>query len=395
MMTAQDADMTGASPALACPECGMIITTRESTCPTCGVDLALAAAFAEQEVWASMRPAQERPSVEPLSLPRFGDFLLKNGFVTDDQLQAALARQREAAAQGQPPTIGQVLFEMGVVTSAQLDAASVQQVRQLQERLIENNRQLQGYVNRYAQELWQALTKLDELNQLKANFLANIRHELRTPIAHIKGYTDMLALGYLGPISAEQRSALDVINQSTTHLEQLLNDLIRFASSAKGAMTIEPTPFSLNDLAARVIDTLASKAAAKEVLLRAEIPPTLPLVLADMEKIYWVLFHLLDNAIKFTPAGGEVHFTVQPLEKRLRVLVQDTGIGIPPERVREIFEPFHQLDGSLTRGYGGMGLGLALVRRIVELHGAQIEVESQPQRGSIFAFELALAPAAQ
>jgi signal transduction histidine kinase len=112
-----------------------------------------------------------------------------------------------------------------------------------------------------------------------------------------------------------------------------------------------------------------------------------------MEKIYWVLFHLLDNAIKFTPTGGEVWFTVEVLDQRLRLLVRDTGIGIPPERVREIFEPFHQLDGSLTRSYGGLGLGLALVRQIVELHGSQIEVESQPDQGSIFAFELALVPA--
>jgi len=390
---AQDRDEARAYPAMECPDCGATVKITDLTCPTCGVDLALAAAFAEREVWASIPSAQEKPLAEQFVLPRFGDFLLKNNFITESQLQAALARQQEAAAHGQPPTIGQILSDMGAVTREQLDAASLQQVRQLQETLIENNRQLQRYVNRYAQELWQALRKLDELNQLKANFLANIRHELRTPLAHIKGYTDMLALGYLGPIVAEQREALDVIGRSTRQLEQLLNDLIRFASSAQGKMTLERVPFSLNDLTARVLENLAPKALEKEVLLRAEVPPILPPVLADMEKIYWVLFHLLDNAIKFTPTGGEAGFTVEVLDQRLRLSVRDTGIGIPPERVREIFEPFHQLDGSLTRSYGGLGLGLALVRQIVELHGSQIEVESQPDQGSIFAFELALVPA--
>ena len=392
-MATVESNKPEAPPALKCPQCGAAVSTTDVACSICGVDLALAAALAEQTVWASMPSAQERPYVEQIHLPRFGDFLLRNGFVSEGQLQTALAHQQDAAARGQPLPIGQILLDLGVVTREQLDIAGFQQVRELQATLIENNHQLQRYVNNYAQELRQALKKLDELNQLKTNFLSNIRHELRTPVAHIKGYADMLAGGYVGPISAEQRKAVNVIRQAATHLERLLNDLIQFATSAKREMAYEPTAFSLPDLVARVLEKLHPKATASEVQLRADVLPTQPLVLADMEKIYWVLFHLVDNAIKFTPASGEVSLTAQVRDSRLRVFVQDTGIGIPPERIHEIFEPFHQLDGSSTRSYGGLGLGLALVRQIVELHGSQIEVESQPECGSIFAFDLALAPA--
>lgn len=376
-----------------CPECRGPVTTTDKTCPRCGVNLALAAALAEQGIWASVSSTQTKPLVEQLVLPRFGEFLVNSNIITESQLEAALAHQQVIAARGEPRPLGQILLELGVVTRKQLDKAGLEQVRQLQEKLVETNRQLQRHVNDYAQELSRALRQLDELNQLKANFLTNIRHELRTPVSHIKGYTDLLARGYLGTVSEEQKGALTTISQATVQLEQLINDLIQFASSAKGDLTLETIPLSLNDVASRLLSNLSPKATASDLRLQIEVPSTVPLVVGDAEKIYWVLFQLLENAIKFTPSPGEIRLATTVLEQRVRIQVRDTGIGIPPERLREIFEPFHQLDGSSTRTYGGLGLGLALVRRIIEMHGSQIEVESQPERGSVFAFELPVASA--
>src|SRR5574337_717421 len=201
---------------LVCPQCGAPVTADDSQCPRCSVDLALAAALAERQVLASLSPTPARPFVADVILPRFGEFLLNQHYITEDQLHAALTRQRESAAAGRKPTIGQVLLEMGVVTREQLDWASIQQVRQLQTTLQENNRQLEQAVNQNVQELRRALQKLNELNQLKANFVSTVTHELRTPLSHIQGYRDLLANGFLGPINTEQHEALEVIARATT-----------------------------------------------------------------------------------------------------------------------------------------------------------------------------------
>jgi len=391
-MSASESRQSEVLTALVCPQCSAPVKVDDSQCPRCGVDLALAAALAERQVLASLPRARDLPFVADVILPRFGEFLLNHRYITEDQLHAALIRQHESAAAGRKITIGQILLEMGAVTREQLEWASIQQVRQLQTTLQESNRQLEQCVNQNVQELRRALQKLNELNQLKANFVSTVTHELRTPLSHIQGYRDLLANGLLGPINTGQREALEVIARATTHLGRLINELIRFAASAKGEMKVNLNPVSPNDLGVRVLEVSTPKAAEGNVQLRSEVPPSLPLVLADGDQIYWVVFQLLDNAIKFTPAGGEVSLRMERRDDRVRVSVRDTGIGIPPERVSEVFEPFHQLDSSSTRPYGGMGLGLALVQRLLEAHQSQIAVESQPGQGSIFSFELRLAP---
>jgi signal transduction histidine kinase len=352
----------------------------------------MAAALAERSVLAAIPPAPTAPYIADLILPRFGDFLLRNGYVTEDQIKEALARQRAAAIRGQPPTIGQVLLEMGAVTREQLDWASVQQVQQLQATLQEKIHNLEQSMAREQEALRRALQKLGELNDLKANFIATIRHELRTPLSHIKGYREMLARGMYGPLSDEQVGVLDIIGRATEHLERLVTDLLRFTSSAKGEMVVALAPTSLSGLVRNALKVSAPKAAEGNIHLRAELPDALPKVLVDEDKIYWVVFHLLDNAIKFTPAGGEVKVSAAVRSARVRVSVRDTGIGLPPDRLHEIFEPFHQLDGSSTRRFGGMGLGLALVKSIVEAHRSRIEVESAEGGGSVFTFEVPVAP---
>ena len=130
-----------------------------------------------------------------------------------------------------------------------------------------------------------------------------------------------------------------------------------------------------------------AKAARQRVTLEAEIPLDLPLISADEEKLNWLLLQLVDNGVKFTPAGGRVAIAAEAGEHRVIIRVSDTGIGIPQNRLEDIFEPFRQLDGSSTRRAGGTGLGLALVRRIIDAHGASVAVSSQVGRGSLFAME--------
>jgi len=373
-----------------CPQCLAPVTGREVVCPQCGIGLALAATLAERQVLAAAPPSS-KPYVADVILPRFGEFLLSNGYITETQLTEGLALQREAATRGPSPTIGQVLIQMGVVTRDQLDVASMQQVRQLQNALQESNRQLEHRVARRTQELQQALQKLAELSELKANFVSNISHELRTPLTHIQGYNSLVANGSLGQLNAQQRQALAVSAQAIENLGKLINDLIQFATITTGGMLLRPAAVSLTGTGQRAVEAVRNKAEQADVGVYASIPDSLPLVLADESNIYWVLVELLENAIKFTSNGGAVSMIINVQGDRLRISVRDTGIGITPERLSEIFEPFHQLDGTTTRRFGGMGLGLAMVKKIVEAHESKLEVESQPGLGTIISFEIPVA----
>ena len=374
---------------LTCPQCRAAISPTDVTCENCGANIALVTLMAERAVLGQATGGAEHlqpVSVEQL-VPRLGEYLVRNGYITDAQLLEALARQ---AAGGEKPArrIGQTLMEMGALTREMLDKAVAQQLMELQSALVEANRSLEKRVTERTAELEAALVKLAEFNQLKANFVANISHELRTPLTQIKGYNTLLADGALGAVSKEQKEALGITTRAIERLAQLVNDLIGYASTAKGELTLKRRPVSVAGIIAEVMDKSIAKAQRKGVALTAEAPADLPHVLADDEKLRWVLLQLVDNAIKFTSAGGAVTVQATLLGQRLRVNVRDTGIGIPTNRREEIFESFRQLDGSSTRRYGGTGLGLALVRRIIEAHGSEMLVDSEEGQGSTFGFTL-------
>ncbi len=374
-----------------CPQCRQPVDVTDTFCPHCGANLALVAALAEREVLASMPSPSGAPFVADVILPRFGEYLVQSGAITSHQLLEALAQQRLRVRQGETPSIGQVLIEMGFITREQLERTSLQQVKELQAALQDSNRQLEDRVNRRTQELQQALQKLTELSQLKANFVANISHELRTPLVPIKSYTELMLEEGLGPLTPEQKQSLEAMTRSIGRLEGLVNNLIQFASSLTGDMLLVQAAHTVAELVTMTLNASEAKATKKAVRLRTEVPTRLPSVLADGEKIQWVLFQLVDNAIKFTPPDGAITLAAEPRPNAVRLSVRDTGIGIPSERIPELFQPFHQLDGTSTRQYGGTGLGLALVKRILDAHGSQARVESQPGEGSTFWFDLPIA----
>src|SRR5258708_9846404 len=372
-----------------CPHCSAPITADSVICQACGADIALMTLVVETGLLeaALNGPETARP-IRPEQLSRrLGDYLVQHGYVSGDQWRAALAEQARTP-QGEPRRlIGQTLIDLGFLTPRDLDEAIARQLLELQTALVDANRSLERRVAERTAELEAALARLTEFNQLKANFVANISHELRTPLTHIKGYNALFVDGALGSLSKEQQEAVRVTAGAIGRLEGLINDLISYAAAARGELTVNLRPVAVGTVAAQVLERSRAKAARQRVTLEADIPLDLPLVSADEEKLNWLLVQLVDNGVKFTPAGVRVVIAADAGEHHVTIRVSDTGIGIPQNRLDDIFEPFRQLDGSSTRRAGGTGLGLALVRRIIDAHGASVEVTSQVGRGSMFTME--------
>jgi PAS domain S-box-containing protein len=240
-----------------------------------------------------------------------------------------------------------------------------------------------------AERLEDANTRLKELDSLKSQFLANMSHELRTPLNSIIGFSEVLQDGLLGAVSEQQRSALEEIWHSSKHLLDLINDLLDFSRIENGRMLLHRTTFDLCDLLDEIKTIIfpltVKKGQELEIRLQAGLLP----VTTDRLRLKQILLNLLGNASKFTPEGGHISLACS-LNEHDQVLfrVADDGIGISPEDQKIIFEEFRQVDGTVTRTEGGSGLGLTISKRLVELAGGQIWVESQLGKGAVFSFLL-------
>jgi signal transduction histidine kinase len=352
------------------------------------VDLALLALLAERSYLSGIPETAPLPDTPAAFVPRIGDYLIEKDLLTDEQLKSALDRQKELADEGERRLLGQTLVEMGMVSRETIDMVITNQIIELHAALTDANRTLELRVSERTSELKQALARLTELNQLKTNLISNVSHELRTPLAHIKGYVELLEEEELGDLTLEQAKAMTVIGRATVRLGQLIEDLIAFSTASREGMDLKLEPISMVELALDIIDRSKPKAAQEGVKLRLSIDKSIPLIQVDVDKFSWVLYQLLDNAIKFTPEGGDVKLWAEHVSGIVTVAVSDTGIGIPSGKIDEIFQPFHQLDSSATRRFSGTGLGLALVKQIVDAHGSKIVAESMEKKGSTFRFDL-------
>jgi len=339
------------------------------------------------------------PLSPEILVPRLGDHLVEKGLIHEEDLKRALVQQEALRAKGENPLIGQILIDMGLISAAIRDAAITRHITELRraleeanQNLLDANQQLEQRVEERTAELQHAMTKLAEINQLKANLVANISHELRTPLTHLKGYLELLLAGDLGPVNEQQQGALAIMDRSSERLSRLIEDLILFSVSERDKMQLRISPFAIRALCVVALHKSNPKAKERGIKLTLECEPNLPTVSGDEEKISWVILQLLDNAIKFTHQGGKVTLRVTRVDRMVEISVIDTGIGIPQEQTEEIFESFYQLDGSTTRKAGGTGLGLTLAKKIIESHGSFIRVISEEGKGSCFAFSLKLHP---
>jgi signal transduction histidine kinase len=267
---------------------------------------------------------------------------------------------------------------------------SLVRVKRLHDQIQAYNRELEARVAQRTAELKRAYDELKELDQLKSEFIANVSHELRTPLLHVKGTLGLLADGAMGGVTPEQAQGLSVAQGAAEQLGRLIEDIVDFGQMyEEQQLTFEPVPVAeVCQSAARAIARMANRHA---ITVNVVAPPDLPPVRADLAALMRVLWHLLDNAVKFSPSGGAVKLTAERCPTGVRIAVQDHGAGIPPDQLDRIFQVFYQVDGSSTRRAGGLGLGLALVKRLVEAHGSRVEVDSKVGQGSTFAFELPVA----
>jgi two-component system phosphate regulon sensor histidine kinase PhoR len=231
------------------------------------------------------------------------------------------------------------------------------------------------------------ITTLRQLEQVKTEFVANVSHELRTPLTSIKGFVETLLDGTLED-PALNRRFLTIINAESNRLQRLVDDLLTISRLENRRETAAPEQASLPDVTAKVITVLTPLAEDKEVALTANLPDKMPPLVISEDFLEQVLLNLIENAIKYTPAGGKVLVGARVENGRVRVEVADTGIGIPRESIPLLFARFFRVDQARSRELGGTGLGLAIVKHILEEYGGHITVASELGQGSVFAVTL-------
>ncbi len=243
-------------------------------------------------------------------------------------------------------------------------------------------------------EIREKSRQLEIASQHKSQFLANMSHELRTPLNAIIGYTEMMADGLYGDMSEKAAGVLERVQKNGRHLLDLINDVLDLSKIEAGQLVLALEPYTVADIVASVLAATESLAKAKGLVLASAVAPGLPSGVGDARRLTQVLLNLVGNAIKFTDSGS-VEVRVEQAGEVFEISVVDTGFGIAPADQAKIFEEFQQVDNSSTRKKGGTGLGLSISRRIVELHGGRIGVESREGSGSTFRIMLPIhAPSA-
>ena len=285
-----------------------------------------------------------------------------------------------------------------VVTAADITAIKLQEaernraanhLRQMVDKLEISQEQLSLLARKYEV----AMTRAEAANQAKSEFLANMSHELRTPLNAINGFSEIMAAEMFGPLGdARYKGYAGDILKSGQHLLSLINDILDMAKIEAGKMTLHYEPVSLKEICDDAVRLMRGKVqeAGLSIALRAD---DLPDIEADYRGVKQVLLNLISNAVKFTPEGGSITLALSPFvgeggEDRVRVACTDTGIGIAPEDLVRLARPFEQVEGQHSKTTQGTGLGLALTKSLIEMHGGRLAMESEPGQGTTVSFDL-------
>ncbi len=247
-------------------------------------------------------------------------------------------------------------------------------------------------LNRMSDELGRLYRQLETANRHKSEFLANMSHELRTPLNAVIGFSEVLKERMFGELNEKQADYVNDIHASGAHLLSLINDILDLSKIEAGRMELEVAEFSLPAMLETAITLVRERATRHGIALSLEVAPDIDTIRADERKVKQVMLNLLSNAVKFTPGGGAVRVGAKINGQAIEVSVADTGAGIAPEDQALVFEEFRQVGRDSARKAEGTGLGLALAKKFVELHGGAIRLESAVGRGSTFTFTLPLSP---
>ncbi len=266
--------------------------------------------------------------------------------------------------------------------------------------LREFNESLEGKVSDRTHELENALSRARDADRLKSAFLATMSHELRTPLNSIIGFTGIVLQGMAGPLTSEQQRQLGMVRGSAWHLLDLINDVLDLSKIEAGQLQVSAETFDVSDSVQKVKGLVQPLAEQKGLYLQVQIAADVGSMCSDRRRVEQILINLLNNAIKFTDKGGAViHLSLDPAFRAneqaspcaaLRIQVCDTGIGIKPEDIETLFQPFSQVDNGLTRAHEGTGLGLAICLRLVRLLKGTLTVRSVWSEGTVFTVTLPL-----
>jgi two-component system phosphate regulon sensor histidine kinase PhoR len=226
------------------------------------------------------------------------------------------------------------------------------------------------------------VTRLKKLERMRVDFVANVTHEIKTPLTAILGFVETLREGTIeDPETAKK--FLSIITRHAERLNRLVEDLLTISNAELGEMHFSFESVALSGIAQSVLHMMQPKAGEKKIKVTSEIPEDLPLVRADRDRLSQILINVLDNAVKFTPVGGQVTVTASPAEgSEVIVRIIDTGIGVPQDEISRLGERFYRVDKTRSRELGGTGLGLSIVKHLVTAHKGRMEIESQLGRGT-------------
>ena len=297
-----------------------------------------------------------------------------------------------AAAAGRLLTLRDVSAEAEVERrlrqDQELSVARRQVLEEANRELATVNRELEARTG----DLDEVNQKLKHLDEMRSNLLANVSHELQTPLVSVRGYTEMILKGKIGPITPDQERGLEISLKNIDRLIGLIDNLLEFSGAEGGLSELKLTTFPLKDLITENLELLRETAARSAVHMEATYPGGEPLIRADRDRIGQVLVNLLGNAVKFNREGGEVTLSVNsPRRGFVRLDLRDTGAGIPPDALERIFERYYRAERSPDQEVPGSGLGLSITRQILRTHGCTIRATSPQGGGAVFSFTLPLA----